>query len=164
MTLASKFFTSWSHQKSGELYSLICEPYVNFAAIWYTESDSSSNIQLKQVHIIFSYLDKLRLRVKTQFFYFLNAFASLMSIPRLFRAFFKAGNMYRDGLHVDKLQPQVFHDGNPVCTDRLLLIPISSYRELSERIVLRLREGQFQKLILCVGLKKFSFFSSRAKR
>ena len=122
MTLASKFFTSWSHQKSGELYSLICEPYVNFAAIWFTESDSSSNIQLKQVHIIFSYLDKLRLRVKTQFFYFLNAFASLKSIPRLFRAFFKAGNMYRDGLHVDKLEPQVFHDGNPVCVDPKLAI------------------------------------------
>ena len=117
MTVALKSFPSWSHQKAVEQYSSIHLPYGNFATIWYTESDSSSNIQLKQVHIIFSYLDKLRLRIKTQFFYFLNAFASLKSIPKLFRAFFKAGNMYRDGLHVDKLQLQVFHDGKPVCPE-----------------------------------------------
>ena len=115
MNLALKSLPSWSHHESVEQYSSIHHPYGNFATIWYTESDSSSNILLRQVHIVFSYFDNLRLWVKTLFFTILDAFASLQSIPRLLSAFFKASDIYQDGLHVDKLQQSVFHDGNPVC-------------------------------------------------
>ena len=114
MTVALKSFPSWSHQKAVEQYSSIHSPYGNLATIWYTESDSSSNILLRQVHIVFSYFDDLRLWVKTLFSTILDAFASLQSILRLISAFFKANNVYQDGLHVDKLQQSVFHDGNPV--------------------------------------------------